>query len=266
MAASSASSSSDSSEARHIDTAVKAAIKAVASDSLKEGESLELEKEKPEGELKMDLHPVVGTPPSYRRYESPRPPSTEAPAAGSSTASTPQPPPTQSLADRKGSTGILRVDGAFSSRRRSSGEPAVSPAPSTDRMSVTFAVDGDEGSQNNGSPGSGGSKKDPQQLEEGDDEIIRTSESRRSSPRPREIPEGERSPATLGDISAALRDSSEHLLQKMVSGSVDKGDEVEKETEEPVKSSNGLVATAAAGASLDLDDDEYTDSLLEIHR
>ena len=62
----------------------------------------------------------------------------EAPASTSTSASS----------ERKGSgAGILRLDGAFfSGRRRSAGEP-VSPSPSADRLSVTFAMDGEQQDQ-----------------------------------------------------------------------------------------------------------------------
>eukprot|EP00094_Tigriopus_californicus_P013581 TCALIF_13138-PA protein Name:"Similar to tmc-1 Transmembrane channel-like protein 1 (Caenorhabditis elegans)" AED:0.86 eAED:0.87 QI:0/0/0/0.5/0/0.5/2/0/431 len=59
---------------------------------------------------------------SYQRFPSPRPPNITIPQ------------------DRKGSAGILRLDGTFSTRRRSSTEP-ISPTPSADRLSVSFALD-----------------------------------------------------------------------------------------------------------------------------
>eukprot|EP00095_Tigriopus_kingsejongensis_P002203 maker-scaffold1312_size48844-snap-gene-0.10 protein:Tk02203 transcript:maker-scaffold1312_size48844-snap-gene-0.10-mRNA-1 annotation:"transmembrane channel-like protein 1" len=59
---------------------------------------------------------------SYQRFPSPRPPNIIIPQ------------------ERKGSAGILRLDGTFSARRRSSTEP-VSPSPSADRLSVSFALD-----------------------------------------------------------------------------------------------------------------------------
>ncbi len=75
-----------------------------------------------------------GTPPSYKRFPSPRPPDL----------TLQQHPPVE----RKGSAGILRLDGNL--RRRGSNEP-TSPSPSADRLSVTFAMD------DNASGGGGGS-------------------------------------------------------------------------------------------------------------
>ena len=64
----------------------------------------------------------VNSPPSYRRFSSPRPP--------------------RFTLERKLSAGILRTDTV--NRNKSSGSVTVeptSPAPSVDRLSVTFAMD-----------------------------------------------------------------------------------------------------------------------------
>ena len=54
----------------------------------------------------------------------------------------PRPPNLNLTPERKGSAGILRLDGSFARRRSSaSGEPIVSPSPSADRLSVTFKMD-----------------------------------------------------------------------------------------------------------------------------
>ena len=77
---------------------------------------------------------------SYRRYPSPRPPNLPeigALAAAAAAAAAAQ-------GGRKGSAGILRLDGAFSARRRGSAEPC-SPSPSADRLSVSFAMDDGDG-------------------------------------------------------------------------------------------------------------------------
>ncbi len=79
----------------------------------------------------------------FFRFSSPRPPNLvltggvpPAPVGVSSSAAASGMMPSE----RKGSSGILRLDGAFSARRRGSAEPA-SPSPSADRLSVTFAMD-----------------------------------------------------------------------------------------------------------------------------
>ena len=66
----------------------------------------------------------VSSPPTYRRFSSPRPP--------------------RFPIERKMSAGILRID--TTNRGKSSGSASVnveptSPAPSVDRLSVTFAMD-----------------------------------------------------------------------------------------------------------------------------
>ena len=69
----------------------------------------------------------VSSPPTYRRFSSPRPP--------------------RFPIERKMSAGILRID--TTNRGKSSGSASVnveptSPAPSVDRLSVTFAMDEQE--------------------------------------------------------------------------------------------------------------------------
>ena len=74
----------------------------------------------------------VGSPPSYRRFSSPRPP--------------------RFTIERKMSAGILRTNESGSIRKKSGSAEPTSPAPSVDRLSVTFA-DLDD------------SKEDPEQVE-----------------------------------------------------------------------------------------------------
>ena len=61
----------------------------------------------------------VGSPPSYRRFSSPRPP--------------------RFTIERKMSAGILRTNESGSIRKKSGSAEPTSPAPSVDRLSVTFA-------------------------------------------------------------------------------------------------------------------------------
>lgn len=145
---------------------------------------------------------------SYQRYPSPRPPNITIPE------------------ERKGSSGILRLDGTFSIRRRSSTEP-ISPTPSADRLSVSFALD------EAGSPSSADTRVSIDETEY------------------------ERTPPGIAE-----NQSLSIPMENVASSETNPG----KVEEEPPERDPVEEAVAIAVGGMDSADDEYTDSLMEIAR